>query len=58
MNGLLLDKCAAYARAHKHLELADQTIWQVFETERSRLVPMNYPGLENVLANFMVPSLD
>ncbi len=45
LNGLLLDKCVAYAKAHKHPELADQTIWQVFETERSRLVPV--PGRFN-----------
>jgi transposase len=43
LNGLLLDKCVAYAKAHKHPELADQTIWQVFETERSRLVPVRGP---------------
>jgi transposase len=45
LNGLLLDKCVAHAKAHKHPELADQTIWQVFETERSRLVPV--PGRFN-----------
>jgi hypothetical protein len=36
LNGLLLDKCVAYAKAHKHPELADQTIWQAFEAERNR----------------------
>jgi len=39
LNALLLDKCVAYARAHRHPELQDQTIWEVFETERPSLVP-------------------
>ncbi len=41
LNGLLLDRCIAYARAHKHPELADRTIWQVFEAERPHLVPIS-----------------
>jgi hypothetical protein len=39
LNAWLLDKCIAYAKAHRHPELADQTIWNVFEAERPRLVP-------------------
>ena len=39
LNGLLLDKCIAYAKTHKHPEITDQTIWQVFEAERPHLVP-------------------
>ena len=39
MNGWLLDRCIAYAKAHRHPEQADQTIWSVFEAERSQLVP-------------------
>jgi transposase len=42
MNAWLLDKCVAYAKIHKHPELADKTVWQVFEDERSKLVPV--PG--------------
>ena len=42
MNGWLLDRCIAYAKAHRHPEHADQTIWSVFEAERPQLVP--YPG--------------
>lgn len=38
LNGLLLDKCIAYAKAHKHPEITDQTIWQMFEAERPHLV--------------------
>jgi transposase len=39
LNGLLLDKSIAYAKAHKHPEMTDQTIWQMFEAERPHLVP-------------------
>src|ERR1700692_1866873 len=39
LNAWLLDKCIAYAKAHRHPELTDQTIWEVFEAERPRLVP-------------------
>ncbi|MUZ66434.1 IS21 family transposase, partial [Agrobacterium vitis] len=39
LNVWLLDKCVAYAKAHNHPEQADQTIWQMFEAERSSLVP-------------------
>jgi len=38
MNGWLLDQCVAYAQAHRHPELRDQTIWSVFEAERPALV--------------------
>ncbi|YBW38685.1 putative transposase [Nitrobacter sp. TKz-YC01] len=39
LNVWLLDKCITYAKAHRHPELADQTIWDVFEAERPKLVP-------------------
>ncbi len=38
LNALLLDRCVAYARAHPHPELRDQTVWEVFEAERPCLV--------------------
>jgi transposase len=38
LNAWLLDKCIAYAKAHKHPELPDRTIWQCFEEERGKLV--------------------
>jgi hypothetical protein len=31
------------AKVHKHPELADRTIWQVFEAERPQLVPITGP---------------
>ena len=37
LNAWLLDRCVAYAKAHKHPEFKDQTIWQVFEAERANL---------------------
>src|SRR5205823_3745525 len=40
LNAWLLDRCVAYAKAHKHPELADRTVWQVFEAERPQLVPI------------------
>ena len=39
LNAWLLDKCIAYAKAHRHPELTEQTVWQVFEAERPKLVP-------------------
>jgi transposase len=43
LNAWLLDRCVAYAKAHQHPELADLTIWQVFEAERPQLVPIVSP---------------
>jgi transposase len=42
LNAWLLDKCVAYAKAHKHPEMTEKTIWQMFEEERPKLVPI--PG--------------
>ncbi|MFZ2140098.1 MAG: IS21 family transposase, partial [Xanthobacteraceae bacterium] len=39
LNAWLLDKCVAHAKAHRHPELVEQTIWEVFEAERPKLVP-------------------
>src|SRR5246127_4035388 len=39
LNAWLTDKCIAYAKAHRHPELTEQTIWEVFEAERPKLVP-------------------
>jgi len=43
LNAWLLDRCVAYAKAHKHPELTDRTIWQAFEAERPKLVPITGP---------------
>jgi len=39
LNAWLLDRCVGYAKAHRHPELQDETIWSVFEAERPKLVP-------------------
>jgi hypothetical protein len=38
LNAWLLDQCIAYARAHRHPEVREQTIWEMFEAERASLV--------------------
>src|SRR5437660_2397056 len=43
LNAWLLDRCVAYAKAHKHPERVDRTIWQAFEAERPQLVPIRGP---------------
>jgi transposase len=39
MNAWLLDQCIAYAKAHRHPEERERTVWQTFEAERPSLVP-------------------
>jgi transposase len=53
MNAWLLDKCIAYAKAHRHPELTEQTIWEVFEAERPKLVPYagRFDGFHSVPAS-------
>jgi transposase len=53
LNVWLLDRCIAYAKAHRHPELADQTIWEAFETERPKLVPYvgRFDGFHTVPAS-------
>ena len=43
LNAWLLDRCVGYAKAHTHPELTDLTIWQAFEAERPKLVPIGGP---------------
>ena len=38
LNAWLLDQCVAYARAHRHPEIREHTIWEAFEAERASLV--------------------
>lgn len=53
LNALLLDKAVAYARAHRHPEFRDQTIWEAFEAERGSLVPYagRFDGFHAVTAS-------
>ncbi len=41
LNAWLLDQCVAYAKANRHPEENDRTIWQGFEAERPQLVPIS-----------------
>src|SRR6202795_5108620 len=38
LNAWLLEQCVAYARAHRHPEVRERTIWDQFEAERPSLV--------------------
>lgn len=39
LNAWLMDQSITYAKAHRHPELRERTIWEVFEAERPSLVP-------------------
>jgi hypothetical protein len=53
LNARLLDKCVACAKAHRHPEEGDKTIWEMFEAERPHLVPCVGPfnGFHSVPAH-------
>jgi len=53
LNAWLLDQCIAYAKAHRHPEFADRTIWEMFEAERPKLVPYagQFDGFHSVPAS-------
>ena len=43
LNAWLLDRSIAWARAHPHPEMRDKSVWEMFEAERSCLVPYAGP---------------
>ena len=43
LNAWLEDRCVEWAKAHRHPELPDTTIWAAFEAERPSLVPYRGP---------------
>jgi len=43
LNAWLEDRCVAAAKAHRHPEVQDKTIWEMFEAERPSLVPYAGP---------------
>ena len=53
LNAWLLDKCVAYTKVHKHPELLERTVWQVFEEERPKLLPVpgRFDGFHTVPAS-------
>ena len=60
LNAWLLDKCVAYAKAHRHPEQTDKTIWEMFEAERPHLVPYvgRFDGFHSVPASVSKTRLD
>jgi len=38
LNAWVLDRTIAFAKAHRHPEFRDRTVWEVFEAERPKLV--------------------
>jgi len=53
INAWLLDQCIAYAKAHRHPEIRDRTIWEMFEAERPSFVPYagRFDGFHSVPAS-------
>ncbi len=53
LNAWLLDKCITHAKTHDHPEIKEQTVWQMFEDERSSLVPYagHFDGFHGVPAS-------
>ena len=43
LNAWLADQCVAYAKRTKHPEFRDKTVWEVFEEERTSLMPFLAP---------------
>ncbi len=43
LNSWLMDRCVAWAKTHPHPEFRERTTWEVFEEERSSLVPYAGP---------------
>ena len=58
VNAWLMDKCIAWTKAHGHPERPDQTIWEVFEEERPKLIPYRsrFDGF-HAIASFGVEDL-
>ena len=43
LNTWLADQCVAYAKRTRHPEFKDRAVWEVFQDERSSLIPMRAP---------------
>ncbi|SDX69495.1 Transposase [Albimonas donghaensis] len=43
LNDWLADRCTEWAKARPHPEIADKTIWEVFQEEQANLVPYRGP---------------
>ena len=53
LNTWLLDRCLSYAKAHRHPEFRERTVFEVFEEERPSLVPYagRFDGFHSVPAS-------
>jgi transposase len=53
MNTWLLERCITYAKAHRHPEIVDETIWDIFEEERPKLIPYRgrFDGFHETIAS-------
>src|SRR6202051_2056801 len=53
LNAWLLEQCVSYARAHRHPEVRERTIWDQFEAERPSLVAYagHFDGFHGVPAS-------
>jgi hypothetical protein len=40
LNEYLRERCLQWAKSHPHPEIKDQSVWQVFEAEKSHLIPL------------------
>jgi hypothetical protein len=52
LNAWLLDQCITYAKVHRHPEVRDHTVWQMFEAERPSLAPLRSAATESCTAAF------
>ena len=52
LNAWLMDKCVAYAKAHRHPEQTDRTIWEMFEPPRFHRRPIS-PCYATISSVFM-----
>jgi hypothetical protein len=43
LNAYLLDQCIAFARSHPHPEQTDKSVFEMFEAERTSLIPCRGP---------------
>lgn len=53
LNDWLIEQCIAHAKAHRHPEIRERTVWEVFEDERPSLVPYSgrFDGFHAVTAS-------
>ena len=52
LNAILVEQCITYARAHRHPEFRERTVWEAFEAERPSLIhdPGRFDGFHAVPA--------